>query len=255
MTMSDHTLTSATPTRRQLLRTGALGAAAAAFLASCSGGDDGTAGMSGTPGTEASVPPTVPPYTPKESDLANNQMLLRTSTSLELFAAMVYEEYGPKLTNEEWKTHAARFAVDHAAAADVFAEATDPAERIDEPNEWMITNSLEPVEPDLIDDSAILTYLQGVESSLTATYIATVGQWVDEDDQDEWRFNYAAYASAAARRDALLGNDGEGKAPTSALYPPTNLIPGEAYMVTPPSEAEEASIEEEDEAIEEAPDE
>jgi hypothetical protein len=224
--MNPTSSTSTGSTRRQIITTGAFGAAAAAFLAACGTKANRTAGQSGIDPTTTEAAPEAPLPDVTEADLAYDTDLLRTATSLELLAADLYDEYGPKLDDAEWKANAERFASDHRIAAGEFRRETPAEHRVDEPNEWLQTNSVDPVANDLTNDRSILALLAGLESTLAATYITAVSNF----SQVEGRAQFAGYAEAAARREALLSGDGEGQAPESALYPLQDLIPNEAYV-------------------------
>jgi hypothetical protein len=213
-------------TRRQLIRTGTIGAAAAAFLAACGTKADRHAGQSGDDPSTTIAAPEAPAPEASEADLAYDTDLLRTATSLELLAAAQYKEFGPKLTDADWKASAARFAADHEATAAEFREETPAEHRVDEPNEFLQTNTVDPIADQLTNDPAILAFLSGLESTLAATYITAVSSF----SQVEGRAQFAGYAEAAARRTAVLGNNGKGTFPTSALYPLQDLIPNEAYV-------------------------
>ena len=213
-------------TRRQVLTTGAFGAAAAAFLAACGTKTDKSAGQSGVDPTTTSTPPSIPPVEVSEADLAADTDMLRTATSIELLAADLYDEYGPKISDAEWKANAERFAEDHRTAAAEFRTETPAKYRVDEPNQWLIDNSVTPIEDQLTDDRAILGFFTGLESTITATYITAVSSF----SQVEGRAQFAGYAEAAARRNALMGGDGEGVAPEGPLFPLQDLIPNEAYV-------------------------
>ncbi|HWJ62548.1 MAG TPA: hypothetical protein VNS19_11315 [Acidimicrobiales bacterium] len=222
-------------TRRQLIRTGAFGAAAAAFLAACGTKSDKKAGQSGDDPTTTEVAPEAPMPEASEADLAYDTDLLRTATSMELLAADLYDEYGPKLSDEQWKTEFARFAADHGAAADEFRQETPVEHRVDDPNEWLIENSVKPVEDQLDSgsDAVILEFFALLESTFAATYITAVSSF----SQVEGRAQFAGFAEAAARRNAVMGNGGEGAAPQAALYPLQDLIPNEAYVTVVSADA------------------
>lgn len=222
------------PSRRQLITTGAFGAAAAAFLAACGTKTDRSAGQSGVDPTTTAVAPSVPIAEITAADKAEDIDLLRTATSLELLAADLYVKYGKALTDADWKANAARFAEDHAAAAVVFTEETPADAQVDTPNEWLQTNTVDPIADQLVTDSAILDFFAGLESTLAATYIAAVGTYTDVT----MRAVFAGYAEAAARRTAVMDNSGNGAPPEFALYPLQDLIPNEAYVtVTQATEA------------------
>jgi hypothetical protein len=222
-------------TRRQIITTGAFGAAAAAFLAACGTKSDRKAGQSGDDPTTTAVAPEAPLPEVTDADLAYDQDLLRTATSMELLAADLYEKYGPKVDDAEWKANLARFATDHAAAAKTFQDESKPDARVDEPNEWLITNSVEPVEDQLNDgsDAVILDFFALLESTFAATYITAVSSF----SQVEGRAQFAGFAEAAARRNALMGNGGKGNPPRFALYPLQDLIPNEAYVTETQADA------------------
>jgi hypothetical protein len=213
-------------TRRQLIRTGAFGAAATALLAACGTKSDNRAGQSGVDPTTTIAAPEAPIPDISAADIAYNVDLLRTATSLELLAADLYEEYGKELEDAEWKASAARFATDHAAAAEEFQAATPSDARVDEPNEFLQTNTVDPFADQLTNDPAILDIFAAMESTIVATYIAAVGTYT----QVEGRARFAGFAEAAARRNAVMANAGKGGFPTAALYPLQDLIPNEAYV-------------------------
>ncbi len=220
-------------TRRQAIVTGTVGAAATAFLASCSTLSATNTGRSGTPTTTAAVAPTVPAKAPTAAALDEDITLLRTGTSLELLAAKVYDTYGPKLGDPAWTAAAARFATDHTSAAQAFRSETPPAKRIDEPNKFLQENTIDPVEATLTSDRAILSLFHDLESSLVATYVDASGTFTTAT----WRARVMSFASASARRVAVLGNDGDGVGPAEAMYPLRDLIPGDAYLLSTPKQA------------------
>jgi len=213
-------------TRRQVITTGAFGAAAAAFLAACGTKADKSAGQSGLDPTTSIAAPEAPLPDISEADLAYDTDLLRTATSLELLAADLYQEYGRSLDDAEWKANATRFAADHEAAAEEFRQETPAEHRVDEPNEYIQQNTVDPVVDQLTNDRTILSFFAGIESTLAATYITAVSNF----SQVEGRAQFAGFAEAAARREALLADGGNGVAPDSALYPLQDLIPNEAYV-------------------------
>lgn len=213
-------------TRRQLIRTGAFGAAAAAFLAACGTKADKSAGQSGVDPTTSIAAPEAPLPDVTEADLAFDTDLLRTATSLELLAAELYQEYGRLLDDEEWKATATRFAADHEATAAEFAAETPAEHRVDEPNQYLQENTVDPFVDQLTDDRTILNFFAALESTLVATYITAVSAY----SQVEGRAQFAGFSEAAARRTAVMGNGGDGAPPDSALYPLQDLIPNEAYV-------------------------
>lgn len=224
-------------TRRQVLRTGAIGVAAAAFLAACTDARKKAhpkAGLSGSPVTTTEVAPSVPTTEPSAAALDEDITLLRTGTSLELLAAEVYRTYGPKLTDETWKSTVARFAADHATAAVTFTDATQANKRITKPNAFVKEHDVDPVAGDLTSDTAILDFFHDLESTLTATYVAAAGTFTSAT----WRQRVMTFGAASARRVGVLANGGEGAVPDSGLYPGTDLISNDAYVLSTPKKAD-----------------
>jgi hypothetical protein len=229
-----HEPTSLTPSRRRVLQTATAGAAAA-FLAACTKARKEATpkpGQSGTPAETTLVAPTVPTTEPSAEALEEDITLLRTGTSLELLAAEVYGELGPKLKDADWKAAAARFQADHQAAAEVFNHDTPPAKQIDKPNEYMQTEVVDPVMNDLKSsrDGDILDFFRTLESTLTATYVTAAGTFTSAD----WRYRVMTLGSASARRVGVLANQGTGGTVSGGLYPVTDLISNDAYVEANP---------------------
>ncbi|HRW37699.1 MAG TPA: hypothetical protein P5254_08370 [Aquihabitans sp.] len=219
----------ASASRRQLLLTGSLGAAATAFLAACGTKDNSKSGQSGVDPTTTLVTPTVPLGEPSEVELATEQQNLRTAASLELVVAAAYTTYGPKLTDAELSAQAERIAGEHTELADTFNGAVDGADqKVTDPNEWVQTNVIDPVADQMTSDGAILSLMGKLESTLAASYT----QVVSDATTTEWRGRWAAIAAGAARRAALLSNGGDGAVPTSALYPSTDAVSNNAKLVS-----------------------
>lgn len=221
------TPTPSSVSRRNLLRTGALGLFASAVVAAC-GTDTADESISGAPATTTLVPPTVPVTVPNELAVADDVNQFRTMQSVELFAAGVYATYGPKLTTPELRSLADGYQAAHTAIAAVFGEANGADAEASEPNAYLEENILAPAAGSLTDDRSILNFLAGVESSMTATYINATGIMSEPD----WRQQMMSYGAASARRLAVLGDGGQGEAPDQALFPLVDLIPGEAYLGT-----------------------
>jgi hypothetical protein len=214
-------------TRRQLLRTGAIGAAAAAFLAACGTNDERPPGQSGIDPTTTLVPPTVPEEPPSVDELAYDTTVLRTASSLELVVAEAYGTFGSELTTPELVATAARIEADHEALAIDFAEGIEVAGlRIDEPNVWVQENLVDPSADLMTNDRAILGLMEDLENMLAATYLAAVQTFTDA----EWRSRFATIAAACARRSAVFGSGGAGTAPRVPLFPSTDLVSNEAYL-------------------------
>lgn len=219
-------------TRRQLLRTGAIGAAAAAFLAACGTNDDRPAGQSGVDPTTTAVAPTVPIEEPTEEELTYDITVLRTATSLELLVAEAYATFGSDLSDPALVATAERFGTDHQELSQVFARGIeDVSLRVFEPNQWVQENLIDPSAPQMTTDRAILALMEDLESMLAATYLAAVQTATD----GEWRSRYATIAAASARRTALLGSGGNGTAPRSPLFPNTDLVSNQAYLPVDPA--------------------
>jgi hypothetical protein len=223
------------PSRRTLLAAGTTGLAATAFLAACSSSDGPRAGLSGAPTPTTDVPPTVPEKEPTQAQLQEDLDTLATANSLELLAAEVYRRHGPDLTDGDLAAAAERFLDDHTAAAEVFGADVAEHDGVGEPNEYLLTNQVDPMRSLLTADEPIANLMATVESSLAATYITAVGTMLEAS----WRQTFAEHAAAAARRAALWGNGGAGSTPTAALYPLSDLISSAAYLST--AAAEEAA--------------
>ena len=223
------------PTRRQVLQTGTIGAASAAFLAACTRArkkGPPKPGQSGDPSSTTLVPPVVPPLAPTPDQLDLDVTVLRTATSLELLAADVYRTYGPHLKDAAWKTAAARFEADHTAAAKVFHDATKAGKKISAPNDYVKANLVDPVAATLASagDPAILDFLRSIESMLAATYVTAAGTFTTAT----WREQVMTFGSTSARRVGVLANDGAGAIPSSGLFPVTDLISANAYLDVKP---------------------
>lgn len=224
--------------RRALLAAGSAGLAATALLAACSDAQDIVEpGISGSPTSTTLVPPTVPDRAPTQAELQADADLLATANSLETLAADVYRRF--TFDDPELNEAAARFASDHEAAAALFGAEVPDHDGVDEPNEYLLVNLVQPVESLLDTDAAIADLAAAVERAIAATYITGVGTLLEA----EWRQTMAEHAAAAARRAALLGDGGAGIAPTSALFPMNDLISNDAYLVAPEDGvAEESAV-------------
>ncbi len=229
--MAEHHTTEGT-TRRALLRAGGIGVGAA-FLASCASEIE-SGGISGTPASSTSTPATVPVTVPSAATLAAEATQLRTAASVELLVASVYTKYGPKLTDAAFVEHAARFADDHTAAAEVYLAALEEAEAAAditasepvEPNPYLQENFVAPAAQGLVDDESILNFLRASEGTIAANAIVAVSSYLTP----AWRQRSMAFAAAAARRVTVLDNAGQGSVPTAALYPIADLMPADAFL-------------------------
>lgn len=216
--------------RRNLLRAGGLGLGAAAVLAACGSDSGEDPGVSGSPAPTTTAPPEVPATEPSDAALAMDITLLQTATSLELVVADTYTSLGSRITDAALADEAKRFATDHGAAADAFAEATPAEDRIDEPNEVIQTQLIDPIMGTLEDDDRISSFLADLESMLVATYCTAAGTFTTTED----RRLIMEHGGAAARRvGALLGTDA---VPMSGLYSLEDLIPAAAYIGAPSGE-------------------
>jgi len=213
-------------TRRQLLRTGAIGAAATAFLAACGGGQKSPSGLSGIDPTTTLVTPTVPVLEPSQADLDYDTTVLRTATSLELVVAGAYAEFGTQLTDPALVATAARFGADHEANAEIFRLATPFSKRFEEPNTWVQENLIDSSASLMTNDRAILGLMEDLENMLAATLLDGVATATS----GELRSSFGSIAAASARRSALLGAGGAGTAPSGALFANTDLISNDAYL-------------------------
>ena len=216
-----------TPTRRGVLAAGTTGLAATALLAACSS-DGPKAGISGAPPSTTLVPPTVPTKAPTQAQLQADLDTLATANSLEMLAVEVYRRHSGELATPELVEAAARFQTDHTAAADVFGADVAEHAGVGEPNEYLLTNLIDPMRSFLTSEAAVADLMSTVESSIAATYIAAVGSMLESS----WRQTFAEHAGAAARRATLWGNGGTGSTPTAALFPMSDLISTAAYLST-----------------------
>lgn len=251
MTDSDSvSVTSAS--RRQLLQVGGLGALGAAFLAAC-GTDayDTRPGVDGAGAGETSVPPTVPPSGPNSAQRETEEIELHTLASVEALLAETYSNHASTLSDDALAASAERFGADHQAAAELIADQTESGE-LDQPNEDLRNRMVVPVErtiePLLEADTeqsraaantAVLQLFHGLETSLTATYINSMAALTTPERRGE----FAAMGAAAARRAVVLTDDVLAAAPTDALFPVTDLIPGTAYLGPEAEEGAEGDAE------------
>ncbi len=220
------TTTPDAPSRRSLLKLSGLGVAGAAFLAACSK-DEPKAGQSGDPVTTTLVAPEPPEETYTAAEITFDNVVLKTASSLELLVADAYKANASKITSDTWAGEIERLQTDHETTATMFsstAKGNDP--RATKANEYLQTNLIEPAAGSLIDEASTLDFLASLESMLAATYITAVGTFTTA----KWRQKVMTAGGAAARRAALLGNGGTGKAPAAALYPLVDLIPTAAYL-------------------------
>lgn len=217
-----------TPTRRGLLTVGTTGLAATALLAACSN-EGPKPGLSGKPPVTTLVPPTVPPKKPTQAQLQADLDMLATANSLELLAVEVYRQHGAKVETEDLSASIARFQDDHTAAAEVFGADVADHDGVGSPNEYLLTNMIDPMRSLLSSEVEVTNLFSTIESTLAATYIAAVGTMLEA----EWRQTFAEHAAAAARRATVWGKGGAGSTPDTALFPMSDLIPVAAYLTTP----------------------
>jgi hypothetical protein len=227
--------------RRAVLRGGGLGVLGAVFLAACGAEEGRQPGVSGSPTSTTETPPTVPAIEPTEVDIEEDNVQFQTARTVELLVADVYETYAPRISDAEMRATAERFGADHTAAAEALAAGAPQTEESGRPNEFLIENVVDPIAGSLVDDQAILAFMDDLESALTATYIAAAGILTSEEDRQQMM----TYGGASARRVTVLAGGGAQGAPTTALYPLEDLIPGEAYLLSPTDAAlaEEADAE------------
>ena len=222
-----HTADTTNPatSRRNLLRVGTVGLGAA-FLAACSK-EGPKAGQSGAPAATTTTPPTPPEEKITSAERVNDNVMLKTGSSLELLVAKAYDDNAKRITSAEWTTEAARMMADHESTATLFSDAVkgnDP--RTTKPNEYLQTNLVDPAAGSLVDEATTLTFLASLESMLAATYVSAAGTFTTA----EWRQKVMTAGAAAARRAAVLGNGGTGQAPTAPIYPLLDLIPSKAML-------------------------
>jgi len=220
-----------TTSRRTLLKAGTVGAAGALFLAACGKKDGPPVGLSGSPVSSTSTPPTVPVTVPSATAIENDAIQLRTLRSVELLVAEVYADHGPDIVDTGLKADAARFGAAHTAAAQFLSDAIDKRDKDDivddgKANAYLEENLVKPMAVEFTDDASIIDFLGELESSLAATYINAVGIFTTA----EWRQQAMVFGAADARRVTYLADGGKGDYPEDPLYPPTDLIPGDAFL-------------------------
>jgi len=223
-----------TTSRRNLLKLGGLGVAGAALLAAC-GSDDLPPGISGSATPTSGPTPTVPKRQATEAQVEAAQLQLHTLASIELLVADVYDEHAAKIEHAELKPVVTGFAQAHRGAADALRGLTDDGAE-DQPNAELQRSMVEPRSTMLTNDRSRLSIFTDLESTLAATYIASVEVLLDGDTRQA----IMTHGAACARRVTLLGGDGEGELPTHAVYPPTDLVSGKAIL-TPEGDGEGAA--------------
>lgn len=226
--------------RRNVLRLGGLGLGAA-FLAACS--DAQPAGISGVPPTTDDAP-VLPVRPATDKQVQDAQLQIQTMASLELLAAQVYREHGSSVQHPELSPIVAGLAAVHSSAADaVSALADDPVDV--EPNVALDEILVQPrlkmlsTETGSLLSRGVLSLLRDIESTLTATYINSVGVVLEPAT----RKALMAHGAACARRVTLLSAGGEGRLP-DAMYPPTDLVPGAVLVSDEEAEGEGAGEDE-----------
>lgn len=218
-----------TPTsRRNLLKFGGLGLAGAAFLAACS--DSTPVGISGGAPPTTENAPVLPVRPATDAEKADAERQLQTMASLEALTARVYRDHGGSVAHPEIAPLIAGFTRAHESAASTIAGLTDGSTEV-EPNEELDTILVGPRAKALEHESGsllsrgVMSLLRDLESTLTATYINAVSVVLEPAD----RKTLMAHGAAAARRVTLLSGGGDGRLP-EAMYPPTDLVPGEVLV-------------------------
>lgn len=215
--------------RRRLIAGGAIGAAAAAFLAACGTKSGAPSGQSGVAPPSTAVPPTVPTTLPNKAALEENAVLLRTGASLELVVAAAYKMVASHAQGADLKATIGKLEEIHTANAEVFNDGIEKAaDKVAEPNAYVQDNVIAPVQDDLDTDAQILAFLDGLESMLAGTYITAVGTYANSAT---WRAQFAMFGAESARRAALLGAGGVGQDPSGALLDLSDQISNDAYLL------------------------
>lgn len=236
-----------TPTsRRGLLKLGGLGLAGAAFLAACS--DDQPPGISGGAPPTTENPPALPVRPATDKQIRDAELQVQTMASIEALAAQVYREHASKVQHPELASVISGFAGDHDQAAQTIAGlAEDRAQVV--PNEKLDAILVQPrlkmlsTETGSLLSRGVMSLLRDIESTLTATYVNAVTVVLEPDV----RKTLMAHGGAAARRVTLLSGNGEGRLP-EALYPPTDLVPGDVLISDEDAEADAEGDEDEAES-------
>ncbi|MCU1499573.1 MAG: hypothetical protein JWM47_3526 [Acidimicrobiales bacterium] len=223
-----------TPSRRDVLRFGTLGAAGALVLAACGREDGPPTGLSGAPAPTTSVPPTVPTTVPSATAIENDAIQLRTLRSVELLVADAYADHGKDLEDPAMAAAATRFGAAHTEAAAQLGETIDARGEDDivdpgKANEYLVEALVTPRAGELVDDRSILAFLHDLESTLAATYINAVGIFTTA----ELRQEAMRHGAADARRMTALASASGGEVPQDAIFSAVDLIPSAAYLAPP----------------------
>src|SRR5699024_753210 len=124
----------------------------------------------------------------------------------------------------------AAFTRAHESASTTIAGLTDGSVEIT-PNEELDQILVRPrvrmlkTEEGSLLSRGVISLLRDLESTLTATYINAVSVVLESSD----RKALMAHGGAAARRATLLADGGAGRLP-EAIYPPTDLVPGDVLV-------------------------
>lgn len=217
--------TTSTPalSRRAALRTGALGAAGAFFLAAC--GDRSPTGLSGAAPQPTLVAPVVPTTQPSQEDLDEDIVQRSTLASIEELVASVYDAQGAKITDGELAAAATRFADDHRTAARTIRGLGKTNDQASAPNEVLKETLVDPRNDTLSSEEAIRAFMADLESALVATYINAVGVLTETDERQEMMY----LGAAAARRIGVLA-PGNAGAPEQPFFSLLDLVPADAYV-------------------------
>lgn len=212
------------PARRAFLSGGAA-VAATAFLAACGSSSDKQIPVTGSVPAKETSPTTVAPGSEED-----NIVLLATGQSLELLAVEVYRraiDSGRLVTNAVLET-ARLFQSQHTEHGDALGQALQGIgqPQVTEPNQYILTEVIEPVLGRITDETSVVTLALAVENLAAATYVKAAGILTEP----ELRQAIMSIGGVEARHVAVLnGVLGTTQVPTpffrtTAAAPPKSFI-------------------------------
>jgi hypothetical protein len=212
------------PARRAFL-TGGAAVAATAFLAACGSGSDKQIPVTGSVPAKETSPTTVAPGSP-EDDI----VLLATGQSLELLAVDVYQKAldSGLLTTPAVAQTARLFQSQHTEHGDALGQALKDIGQpeVTQPNQYILTEVIEPALGELTDETSVVTLALAVENLAAATYVKAAGILTEP----ELRQAIMSIGGVEARHVAVLhGVLGTTQVPTpffrtAAAAPPKSFV-------------------------------
>lgn len=225
-----------TPDRRSFLRIGGVTVAGAAVLAAC-GKEDTKGSQSGSTkpapttaagGSTTATPTTAPP--PTSEDKKTDLELLRTATSLELLAVVVYGKAAPLVKDKDIVSVATLFARQHSDHAKQLQGATLESFGADKvykkPNPVVKKNLVDPALPTLKTDADILRFAMALEDAAAATYVTAAGLL----STPALRQAIMAIGGVEARHSAILAHVLNETVPTKAFWDTKDAVSSDAFV-------------------------